>query len=154
MQRKSNDISAASILALAAMSWAAGASAQNATDTVLYSIKDDAGSFETLYQTSDGRLIFRRNQTGSSDERGDTTFYVRETWPVKTIKSIAIDESGEVVSGVVITIVTEPNAISREHAAGGQLNTSTRSDERLEFPMSEKATAESAYKMLKALAHK
>lgn len=151
MNAKSHTLGAA-FIALTLIASSSGAYAQSASDSLLYTLVDKAGSTEALYRSSDGKLVFRRNSQGGSDERGDTSFYVRETWPTSAMTAVSLDDSFDTVDNIVITISTTPDAIYREHNAGGEMNTSRRGEELLNFPKSEAATANKVLLQLKSMA--
>lgn len=152
MIAKSHTLFCAGFIAVALIASAHVVHAQSASDTLVYTLVDAAGSTEALYRSTDGKLVFRRNSQGGSDERGDTSFYVRETWPKSAMTAVSLDDSFDTVDDIVITISTTPNAIYREHNAGGETSTSQRSEELLEFPKSEAATAKRALSELKSFA--
>lgn len=139
-----------SIAAATSVYFVGGAFAQNSSDEILYTIMDDAGSPETLYKSNDGKLIFRRNSIAVSDDRSDSNFYLRETWLIKDMRSVSIDETFSYGNDIFITVETRPAAVLREHLS----TVSNVTGVTLQFPKSEKATANGIFRKLKSLAGK
>lgn len=143
--------------AIAALSLAGSSAslhAQRASDQLVYSFVDDAGSSEALYLSADGRMTFRRNQGSSNDDRGDSTFYLRETWLSSAITSVSMDSSEDIIDDIIINVRTQPVAVSRQRIVGGQSYQSQQTDEQLLFPKIEAATANRVFSQLQSLARK
>jgi hypothetical protein len=116
--------------------------AQTAADQLLAAWTDV--NYETLYKTTDGRLVYRRS---NSDADGD--FYERDTLPLSAVTSITMEQS-DVVDDFVITIAAQENSVLEERHVGGQQYEHQRSSLELLVPSSDKSTADSVRQALAA----